>query len=45
MRKTIESHMTNFIVYDLETHNTDIARPYAVCFLRLSKLAEDIIVI
>ena len=23
----IESHLTNFIVYDLETHNTDRARP------------------
>ena len=26
--KKIESHLTNFIVYDLETHNTDRARPY-----------------
>ena len=31
--------MTNFIVYDLETHNTDRARPYVFCFYRLSKLA------
>ena len=31
--------MTNFIVYDLETQNTDRARPYVFCFYRLSKLA------
>ena len=31
--------MTNFIVYDLETHNTDRARPYDMTFYRLSKLA------
>ena len=34
-----ESHLTNFIVDDLETHNTDRARPYVFCFHRLSKLA------
>ena len=34
----IESHLTNFIVYDLETHKTDRARPYVFCFYRLSKL-------
>ena len=37
--KKIESHLTNFIVYDLETHNTDRARPYCISFYRLSKLA------
>ena len=37
--KKIESHLTNFIVYDLETHNTDRARPYVFCFYRLIKLA------
>ena len=37
--KKIESHLTNFIVYDLETHNTDRARAYVFCFYRLSKLA------
>ena len=37
--KKIESHLTNFITYDLETHNTDRARPYVICFYRLSKLA------
>ena len=37
--KKIESHLTNFIVYDLEAHNTDRARPYLFCFYRLSKLA------
>ena len=31
--------MTNFIVYDLETHNTDRARPYCISFYRLSKIA------
>ena len=36
--KKIESHLTNFITYDLETHNTDRARPYVFCFYRLSKL-------
>ena len=35
----IESHLTNFITFDLETHNTDRARPYVFCFYRLSKLA------
>ena len=35
----IESHLTNFIVYDLETHNTDRARPYCISFYRLSKIA------
>ena len=37
--KKIESHLTNFIVYDLETHNTDRARPYNMTFHRLSKIA------
>ena len=36
--KKIESHLTNFIVYDLETHNTDGARPYIRIFYRLSKI-------
>ena len=35
----IESHLTNFIGYDLETHNTDRARHYVFCFYRISKLA------
>ena len=30
--KKIESHLTNFIVYDLETHNTDRAGPYNSTF-------------
>ena len=38
-QKKIESHLTNFIVYDLETHNTDRARPYNMTFCRLSKIA------
>ena len=37
--KKIESHLSSFIVYDLETHNTDRARPYCTSFYRLSKLA------
>ena len=37
--KKIESHLTNIITYDLETHNTDRARPYVFCFHRLSKLS------
>ena len=37
--KKLESQLTNFIVYDLETHNTDRARPYVFCFYRLNKLA------
>ena len=37
--KKIESHLTNFIVYDLETYNTDKARPYNITFYRLSKIA------
>ena len=31
--------MTNFFVYDLETHNTDGARLDVFCLYRLSKLA------
>ena len=37
--KKIESHLSNFIVYDLETHNTKRARPYNMTFYRLSKIA------
>ena len=37
--KKINSHLTNFIVYDLETHNTDRARPYCISFYRLSKIS------
>ena len=37
--KKIDSHLTNFIVYDLETHNIDRARPYVFCFYRSSELA------
>ena len=31
--------MTNFIIYDLEAHNTDGTRPYNMTFYRLSKKA------
>ena len=37
--KKIESHLINFIVYDLKTHKTDRARPYNMTFYRLSKIA------
>ena len=37
--KKIESHLSNFIVYDLETHNTNRARPYNMTFYRISKIA------
>ena len=37
--KKIESQLFNFILYDLETHNIDRARPYVFCFYGLSKLA------
>ena len=33
--KKLESHLNKFIVYDLETHNTDRARPYVLCFYPL----------
>ena len=39
MPKNVDSLLTNFIVYELETHNTDRARPYFISFYRLSKLA------
>ena len=39
MPKKIDSHLTNFIVYGLETHNTDRARPYCISFYRLSKIS------
>ena len=35
----MEPHLTIFIVYDLETHNTDRAQPYCIPFYHLSKLA------
>ena len=37
--KKSESHLTKFITFDLETHNTDRARSYVFCSYRLSKLA------
>ena len=35
----IESYLTKFITYDLETLSTDRARTYVFCFYRLSKPA------
>ena len=37
--KKIDSHLSNFIVYDLETYSIDRARPYCISFYRLSKIA------
>ena len=37
--KKIPSHLTNFTVYDLETHNTDRDKPYNMTFYRLSIIA------
>ena len=37
--KKIESHLTNFITYDLETLNTDRARPYNMSFYTLGIIA------
>ena len=37
--KKIESHLSNFIAYDLETYSTGRARPYNITFCRLSKIA------
>ena len=37
--KKIDSHLSKFFVYVLETHNTDRARPFVFCFYRLRKLA------
>ena len=40
--KGIESHLNNFIIYDLETHNPDRGgtRPYCISFYRLSKVSS-----
>ena len=35
----IEPHLTNFIRYDLETHNTEGARSHNMTFYRLSKIS------
>ena len=37
--KKIESHLTNFFVYHLETKITERAFPYVFCFHRFSNLA------
>ena len=39
MPNKIEHHLTNFIVYYLQNHNTDKARPCIMSFYRLSNLA------
>ena len=35
----MDSHLTNFIVYDLETHEGDRATPYCISFHQLKKIA------
>ena len=37
--KKIDSHLTIFLVYDLETHDIDRTGPYFISFYRSSKLA------
>ena len=37
--KKIESQLTNFIVYDIEAHNTGTAGPFCVSFHRFGNLA------
>ena len=37
--KKLESHWTIFFVYDVETHDTDRARPNIMTIYRLKKLA------
>ena len=39
VQKKIESHLSYFITYDLQTHKADRARLYVFCFYRLSELA------
>ena len=38
--KKIESHLSNFIAYDLEPYSTDRARPYCISFYRLNKISR-----
>ena len=38
--KKTDSHLNNFFVYDLETHNTDRVRPYCISFYRLNKVSS-----
>ena len=37
--KKVQSQLTNMIVYDIETFNTDRAVPFAIAIYRLSKLS------
>ena len=37
--KKVQSQITNMVVYDMETFNTDETVPYANCIYRLSKLS------
>ena len=40
IRMKIDPRLTDLIVYDLKTHNTDRARPHCISFHRLCKLAD-----
>ena len=37
--KKVQSQLTNMVVFDIETFNTERAVPYAICIYRLSKLS------
>ena len=37
--KKVDSHLTNLVVYDLETLNTDRVKPYNLTFYRINKIA------
>ena len=39
--KKVQSQLTNMLVHDLETLNTDIAVLYAICICRLSKISGN----
>ena len=37
--KKVQSQLTNMVVHDMESFNTDRAIPYAICTYRLSKIS------
>ena len=38
--KKIDKHLTNFVIYDIETNSDAEAKPYCISFYRLSKIAR-----
>ena len=38
--KNVQSRLTNMIVYDFETCNTDRDNPYSICIQKLSKISD-----